>query len=81
MNGTFSLSRGPLDACWNRLERAAEHRAVLAHVWNGHVGNHPYDFALVHQGDAAHILQVRENPPMPAAFALELGEWFYNVRA
>lgn len=71
----------PFDSCWDRLDRISDHRVALADIWNEFIDGHPYEFALVHQGSGVHILEVEQTIPMPAAFALEFGEWLYNARA
>ena len=31
------------DACWDRLERADEHRSALATIWNAYLESEPFD--------------------------------------
>jgi len=69
------------DPCWQRIARADDHRRRLSEVWNTYIDSHPYDFALDHEGGGVHILRVWENHPVPADFAVRLGEWLYNVRS
>ncbi|MXV91268.1 MAG: hypothetical protein F4121_11490 [Acidimicrobiia bacterium] len=71
----------PFDDCWNRLERAHEHRSALAAIWNEYLDDEPFDVSLIHEGGGVHILRVWQTTPIPAGFALELGEWLYNLRA
>ena len=71
----------PFDDCWNRLERADEHRSALATIWNEYLDDEPFDVSLIHEGEGVHILRVWQTTPIPAGFALELGEWLYNLRA
>ena len=71
----------PFDACWDRLERADEHRSVLATIWNEYLDDEPFDSSLIHEGEGVHILRVWQTTPIPAGFALEFGEWLYNLRA
>jgi len=71
----------PFDACWDRLDRICDHRVALSKIWNDFIEDHPFDFNLVHQGHGVHILEVEQLEPLPASFALELGEWLYNARA
>ena len=59
----------------------AAHRAALVELWNDFLEERPFDFELVHQGDGVHILTVTQQQPLPAVFAIELGEWLYNARA
>ena len=75
------MGENPFDSCWDRLDRISSHRVALAEIWNEFIAAHPYDFALVHQGAGVHVLAVEQTMPMPAAFALEFGEWLYNARA
>jgi hypothetical protein len=75
------VRENPFDSCWDRLDRVSNHRIALAEIWNEFIADHPYDFALVHEGAGVHVLEVRQTMPMPAAFALEFGEWLYNSRA
>ncbi len=75
------MPENPFDSCWDRLDRVRSHRVALARIWNEYIEDHPYDFALVHQGGGVHILVVEQTKPMPAVFALEFGEWLYNARA
>jgi hypothetical protein len=75
------MADNPFDSCWDRLDRVSSHRVALAQIWNEYIEGHPYDVALMHQGDGVHILVVEQTKPMPAAFALEFGEWLYNARA
>ena len=71
----------PFDACWDRLERADVHRSVLATIWNEYLDDEPFDVSLIHEGEGVHILRVWQTTPIPAGFALEFGEWLYNLRA
>ena len=71
----------PFDACWERLERADEHRSALAAIWNEYLDDEPFDVSLIHEGEGVHILRVWQTAPIPAGFALEFGEWLYNLRA
>ncbi|WP_163573075.1 hypothetical protein [Fodinicola feengrottensis] len=71
----------PFAACWDRLDRADKHRYSLVEVWNEYIDTSPFDFTFEHQGDGVHILQACQSRPIPVAFALELGEWLYNLRA
>lgn len=71
----------PFQACWHRWDRANRHRAEMIEVWNSYIANHPYEFTLIHQGAGVHILRVWETTPMPADFAVIVGEWLYNLRA
>jgi hypothetical protein len=69
------------DPCWRRIDRADTHRRRMSEVWNEHLDGHPYDFDLLHEGGGVHILRVWEEYPVPAEFAIRLGEWLYNVRS
>lgn len=75
------MAENPFDSCWDRLDRISSHRVALAEIWNEFIEERPYDFALLNQGGGVHILVVEQTRPMPAAFALEFGEWLYNARA
>ena len=75
------MGENPFDSCWDRVDRVSSHRVALSEIWNEFIQDHPYDFALLHQGDGVHVLVVEQTKPMPAAFALEFGEWLYNARA
>jgi hypothetical protein len=75
------VRENPFDSCWDRLDRVSSHRVALAQIWNEFIADHPYDFALVHEGAGVHVLEVQQTMPLPAAFALEFGEWLYNARA
>jgi hypothetical protein len=63
------------------VDRAEDHRRCLAEIWNAHLEDHPFDFELVHEGEGVHILRVWEERPLPAEFAVRLGEWLYNIRS
>lgn len=78
---TGRMIDSPFDACWDRLERADEHRLALATIWNEYLEDEPFDVSLIHEGGGVHILRVWQTTPIPAGFALELGEWLYNLRA
>ncbi len=67
--------------CWRRIDRADDHRRRLSEIWNAHLAGHPFDFALVHEGDGVHILRVWQEEPIPSEFAIRLGEWLYNLRS
>ena len=67
--------------CWSRIDRADDHRRSLSEIWNAHLDAHPYHFDLLHEGDGVHILRVWEEYPVPAEFAIRLGEWLYNIRS
>lgn len=69
------------DPCWRRIDRADDHRVRLSEIWNAHLEGHPYYFELLHEGGGVHVLRVWEEYPIPAEFALRLGEWLYNVRS
>jgi hypothetical protein len=75
------MPENPFESCWDRLDRVSSHRVALVGIWNEYIEDHPYDFSVVHQGGDVHILVVEQTKPMPAAFALEFGEWLYNARA
>ena len=75
------MGENPFDSCWDRLDRVRSHRVTLAEIWNEFIEDEPYDFTLLHQGAGVHILVVDQTRPMPAAFAIEFGEWLYNARA
>jgi hypothetical protein len=67
-------------AAWHRWERANLHYMELGEVWNRYIASHPFDYELSHQGGGTYILRVWETEPMPADFAVEMGEWLYNLR-
>lgn len=71
----------PFDACWDRLERADDHSSAMATIWNEYLDDEPFDCSLFHQGEGVHVLQVWQTIPIPTGFALEFGEWLYNLRA
>lgn len=71
----------PFDACWDRLERAEEHNSALVTIWNEYLDDEPFDCCLFHEGEGVHVLRVWQTIPIPAEFALEFGEWLYNLRA
>lgn len=75
------MEGSPFDACWDRLDRMESHRVALGQVWNDFIEDHPFSSKLHHEGGGIHILRVEQMRPMPAAFALELGEWLYNARS
>lgn len=70
----------PFDACWDRLDRADQHRTHLAAIWNEYIDGDPFDISVTHHGDGVHILRVIQDEPIPSAFSIELGEWLYNLR-
>lgn len=71
----------PFAPCWHRWNRANEHRANLAEIWNTFIADHPYDFSLDHEGGGQYVLRVWQEVPMPADFAVIMGEWLYNLRS
>lgn len=71
----------PFTAAWHRWERANLHYMELSEVWNRYIDSHPFDHELRHEGSGIYILRIRETEPMPAEFAVETGEWLYNLRA
>lgn len=71
----------PFESCWGRIERLSVHRAALAAIWHEFIEDHPFDFALRHDGGGVHVLVVNQLRPIPAEFALVVGEWLYNARA
>lgn len=71
----------PFAPCWHRWSRADAHRVSLAQIWNAYIEDDPYDFSLDSQGDGTYILRVWQESPMPADFAVVMGEWLYNLRS
>lgn len=71
----------PFASCWHRWERASEHRASLAEIWNSYIAEHPYDFSLGYEGEGQYVLRVWQDAPMPPGFAVIMGEWLYNLRS
>lgn len=74
-------SRSLFGECWDRLERADEHRRELVAIWNEYVSRHPFDFQLRLSGEGRYVLRVHETEPLAPAFSLGLGEWLYQLRA
>lgn len=68
------------DGCWTRWDRANDHRKAMTDVWNEYLGDHPFDFNLAHRGAGEFVLEVVQDRPAPATFAVLLGEWLYNLR-
>ena len=51
-------------------------------AWNGFIdARDAFDFLLDGDGTGTYILRVLQRKPMPAALAVSLGEWLYNLRA
>jgi hypothetical protein len=75
------MGENPFDSCWDRLDRLSGHGLSLAEIWNEFIADHPYDFDLRPEDAGVYVLVVEQTRPMPAAFALEFGEWLYNARA
>jgi hypothetical protein len=69
------------DACWQRLERAADHRKAAVKVWNEYLEPHPYDFSLVLEDEGTYVLRVFQEAPIPSKLGILVGEWLYNLRA
>ena len=78
---TCSMRDDPFAPCWHRWNRANEHRASLAEIWNSFIADHPYDFSLNHEGDGQYVLRLWQEAPMPPHFAVIMGEWLYNLRS
>jgi len=51
------------------------------HLNSPYIDDDPFEFRLHHEGKGVHIFRVWQEIPIPTAFALELGEWLYNLRA
>lgn len=71
----------PFEACWQRWERAGEHEHDAVNAWNEYIRTHPFDAALVGQGDGVWILRVSQDEPVPQALAIHIGECLYNLRS
>lgn len=71
----------PFAACWHRWERAQEVMEELPRIWNSYIEGHPYDFTLNGDGEGGYTLRVFQTEPMPARFAVAMGEWLYNLRS
>lgn len=75
------MKDAPFDACWHRWERAREVMVELPKIWNSYIESHPYDFTLNGDGAGGYTLRVFQTEPMPAEFAIAMGEWLYNLRS
>jgi hypothetical protein len=69
-------------ACWHRIERAEDHEAVFAKAWSDFLEDEPYSSSLQISPDGSGSLWAATRyDPLPAIFALELGELLYQLRA
>lgn len=49
------MSDDLFEGCWQRLDRAAQHRQAGIEIWNDYLAPHPYDYTVIdnHDGDGA----------------------------
>jgi hypothetical protein len=70
------------DGVWERMRRAKTHREAAAREWSTWLTDYePYGPWLYIDDDGNGTLSIRQFYPPPAAIAIELGEWLYNLRA
>jgi hypothetical protein len=75
------MSDDLFDGCWQRLDRAAEHRKASTDLWNEYLAPHPYDYTVIDNQDGTYIVRVTQDTPIPAELGILIGEWLYNLRA
>ncbi|WP_146069091.1 hypothetical protein [Cryobacterium sp. M23] len=64
-----------------RVERAKEHSAEMARVWNRFLEPHPFEFDLRRMSAREYEMRVLLESPIPPALSLLFGEWLYNLRS
>src|SRR6266571_3971800 len=68
--------------CWQRIERAEAHRKAFAEAWNSFCDDVPYSPNLHIEDDGTGSISIIPRyDSLPVAFALDLGEFLYQLRA
>ncbi len=63
------------------MERAGEHSAEMACIWNEFLKPHPFEFVLQRVSDKTYELQVLQRSALPTRMSVLFGEWLYNLRS
>lgn len=66
---------------WARLDRASEIADGMVSTWADYIAQHPYDPALIGEGNGVYVLRVYEDAPPPQEFAVATGEWINHLRS
>lgn len=70
------------EGCCSRIARAEAHHANLAKTWNEFIDEEPYyAYADIASDGSGHLLVEPRYSPLPDMFAIELGEFLYQIRA
>lgn len=64
-----------------RVERAGQHAAEMAEVWNDYLAPHPFDYSLVRESPRSYIMRVSQITPVPPTLSVIFGEWLFNMRS
>lgn len=75
------MSDDLFEGCWQRLDRAAQHRQAGIEVWNDYLAPHPYDYTVIDNHDGTYVVRVTQATPVPSELGILIGEWLYNLRA
>jgi hypothetical protein len=67
--------------CWKRIDRARMHAKAFTHEWNGLLKPATFDYRTKKDGNGALIFIGRFRDIPKNDLALELGEFFYQLRA
>ena len=67
--------------CWKRIDRARMHANAFTHEWNGLLKPATFDYRTKQDGNGALIFIGRFRDVPKNDLALELGEFFYQLRA
>jgi hypothetical protein len=75
------LFKGPFADCWRRLKRANDHRIAFMGIWDAITRLEYYRAIAEDRGDGTGIIRISHVTPIENDLALELGEFFYQLRA
>lgn len=75
------MSDDLFDGCWQRLDRATQHRKACTELWNEYLAPHPYDYTVIDNQDGTYVVRVTQDTPIPAELGILIGEWLYNLRS
>lgn len=69
------------DECWKRIDRAGTHAKAFVSACNDFLRNDPFEVVPKMRDDRNGVLRVFHKRALDPCLALEIGEYFYQIRA